>query len=1040
MESVDQFIYKRLTEPKPAEIKLSTLAAEASEIGIKPFQLNSKLFPLCATDEIHQNWSQWRDIPDREEIRLRLMALNTHESIHESLIPFLIFYFRSSDSLLYQTAAQIIGKHLPYHSELKQFLINYLNERKVNPAEPLKLNGVRSRRRILITLSAYCASHGTEKKLNLVKESSDAVTISLPVDIHALQDHLPENHLDLSATMLSLSILQKDDSSHQFSELAHKLLAIPGKQDITIWDRNVIRNWGLLINSTPRSAADKHNYCLRFLQSGVNHLIKSTSFSDKLQSYFELDEIIKSMVHIQDTEKLIQNLSVHGHNPADLNPFLKLRFNYWRLRETNLDAPFNHIEQADTAVINIIAKSYRLPNGEFLTDTIAELLNPLHSEHAWRMQSIQERVLRTFFILSSASQGHILFNDEIRQMVSVIRPPDSDESAGHRFNRDTDQSLLDKVLIRLIELELTAKGQIPDGRLIQKITDENLLISLLPTETHSELLPILADAFEHRLRLLLAADSLFNVDYYIYKITIREPHQNFYRYMREITQDRMYGKSGEPGVNLSSRFLQLYQDKKISSGSGSSDSNETFHFWDALEQIRKRLMDFSSSQHLFSTLKDFTHELTGTGSDSLNSISTLHDLINSTQQDSQWWIRSGFPSLWSHNAAFINRKLSDLHQQMTSDILKLKPDRLESYPVAAEALHRLSDALQEVRHLLAPSLGKTEAELLYQVTNHLNRLMDQWMKLLSETGENWLKLQNSGVSISDSHRNEIFQTICRESNSHLKIGLLVVFFNTLFNPDKNHRQHSWIRQYHILSWAANKLSSTLLDDSESAEWKRNLVEQWKNMLNTAKDQNNEARVAQLVKAKEFNELRNDEEIQTILKTIKIWCFDRYDVNQAYICNRELFPQQNILQNRWTTMKEFFAHFSYVWLALVVGVIMMFDFGDPWTELAEIGDVGGVLFTFILGVGGTYLYVFADLRKKVRLVKGDPFEWASQFARVAIFLLITLIFTVILVLLFYYMFSSTDQVVEGANAIWHILSWTGFALFVGVFFGLLGKKE
>jgi len=164
------------------------------------------------------------------------------------------------------------------------------------------------------------------------------------------------------------------------------------------------------------------------------------------------------------------------------------------------------------------------------------------------------------------------------------------------------------------------------------------------------------------------------------------------------------------------------------------------------------------------------------------------------------------------------------------------------------------------------------------------------------------------------------------------------------------------------------------------------------------------------------------------------------MNHAFICNRELAPDKYLVQNRWTTAREFLAHFSYVWLALVVGVILMFDFGDPWAELAEIGDVGGVLFAFVLGVTGAYLYVFADLNKKAKLIKGDPFEWASRFVRVAVFILITLFFTVLMVLLFYYMFSSTDQVVTGANAVWHIMSWTGFALFIGVFFGLLGKKR
>ncbi len=1040
MESIDNILNRRFKALKPGDVRLADLAAEAAEAGFKPFELNAKLFPICSPQAIQEAWSDWTHISEREEIRLRLMALNTFEKIHPSLIPFLIFYFRSSDSLLYQTAGQIIGKNLLFHKGLSHFFREYLAQRNVDASQPVDLNGIRSKRRILVALASLYAAKHAGKHIDTVGEVPDGFFAVMPLDLDKLELHPPENHLDLSAVMLALSILLKHGLADGCLDAAEKLLQLPGSQDVAIWDRNVIRNWGVLLNATPLHDSRKCDLCRSFLQSGIHHLNQSAHFKDRLHILYELDEIVKSMVHIPKSEKVIRELDVTDPEDARALDFLKLQFRYWRLRETNSDAPFDDVRQTGSEVLDIVAETGRLRNGDSRPDAIYKLFQPLYSEHAWRLQPTEERVLRTFFILHNASQMHLSRKDEINQMISVIRPSLSEVTYARRTNADADQPLLDNLLVRLTELELTAKGQIPDGRLIQKITDENLLISLLPTETDSELLPVLADAFEHRLRLLLAFDPQFDVDHYVYKITIREPNRNFYRYMREITHKRHYGREGDPAVDLSARFQLLYQQGAGGKAGGASILANDLPFWGTLDQIRARLTSLLSSERLFDLLEAFIHELEGTGAETLSSTSTLHDLINITQQDGARWIRSGFPSLWNQSAPVINQRLAQIHQQLRSDLPKLKPDQLSGYMDAAEASHRIKESLEEAASLLSPTLGKNEAAIVNRISSHLKQLTDHWIFSLSDIGKHWDDFKQSGTSIRDEQRNAIFQSIGKEANSHMKSALLNVFLATLLKPDANRKQLTWIHQYHILLWAAQAMTSPVLNDSETAEWKKSLVALWKQMLNTAMEQSMEARVVQLIKARQFSELRREEEIQMMLPAVKTWCFDRYDMNHAYICNRELAPDKNLVQNRWTTAREFLAHFSYVWLALVVGVILMFDFGDPWAELAEIGDVGGVLFAFVLGVTGAYLYVFADLNKKAKLIKGDPFEWASRFVRVAVFILITLFFTVLMVLLFYYMFSSTDQVVTGANAVWHIMSWTGFALFIGVFFGLLGKKR
>jgi hypothetical protein len=39
---------------------------------------------------------------------------------------------------------------------------------------------------------------------------------------------------------------------------------------------------------------------------------------------------------------------------------------------------------------------------------------------------------------------------------------------------------------------------------------------------------------------------------------------------------------------------------------------------------------------------------------------------------------------------------------------------------------------------------------------------------------------------------------------------------------------------------------------------------------------------------------------------------------------------------------------------------------------------------------------------------------------------------------WFLLSGTDEVVHGEGAALHVIVWAGFALFVGIFFGLLAK--
>lgn len=145
----------------------------------------------------------------------------------------------------------------------------------------------------------------------------------------------------------------------------------------------------------------------------------------------------------------------------------------------------------------------------------------------------------------------------------------------------------------------------------------------------------------------------------------------------------------------------------------------------------------------------------------------------------------------------------------------------------------------------------------------------------------------------------------------------------------------------------------------------------------------------------------DPDVQQVISDPKRWCLSCYDIVHAHRCNQEAGSSSPLK-----------SAFNYA------------------------GRFSGVWLLFGLGVGATFIYVWSDLKKMIRMGPGS----LSAGLRALIFLTVTLLYIFLVVCLFWYVFSETEQVVTGEYAILHIISWSKFAFFFGVFLGLLGKSE
>lgn len=1015
MSTLDQFIASHFDNSTETGPLLSELMTKGAAKGIPLQQLKKKIFPLCEEPEIQEKWSNWNNITDREEVRLRLMAMNSFQNLHSSLVPFVLFYFRASDSVLYQTAAQIAGKQLPHQPDIQSYLSSYLKERNVDPEKPVKLNGQRSQRRLLVLFSACYANNGPDTEL-----SGDKITLAPPLGALSEKEDFLKNRMDYSAMMLSCSLLTGTKSAPD-NKILKRMLQLPK----SVSDRNIIRNWGLLLNSYNAPDDEKTGFLYHALERSAELFENSETYPAKLQVLYRSDEIIRSGVFVLQgkTDNLIPDTA-----DKELARFFEIQYHHWRAREV---AATNTLPKNDigSEVLDRIAAA---PLTNRMQETLfVTLLQSLQSEQSWRLQPLNERLWKTFFLIDMAIHNHFISSDEMRQQLTGL----GSEKEYGVYDKPRVTSPLSIILRRLLHLEQTARGSLADGRLIHKVADEQLLLALLPTGSNSELLPVLADAIEHQIRLLMETDSTFNPDLYLYRITIREPHKNFYRYLTELIRNRTYGTGEDKGESFRLKLEYLTADH--TGEEPAPKMNELLNkslFWSSLQKIRSRQEAHLKNDDLFSLLDHLQNEIDGTGQEQLSQTATLHDLLNIVHNGEPHWLRSGFPANWNRPASILNQRMDQLNRQLKLDAEKIKPATLEDVHEAAEAAQRIRETLDELEKLTSPSLGGTEAALFSAIKHRTKDLLSRWVEVLLSAETVWQIYDDQTPGKQHNFWNNLFKTANRSDNPFIQNAMQHIVLNSILHQRDGEGKKPWVARYQFLTWATQKMDK---ENSHLLELLRNV---WSEMLQEAIDKKQEARVVQLVKASELKILRRSDSVTPQLELVKNWCFERYDLLHAFECNREINPEINFVSNRWKTLRQYFAHFSQVWIALIIGVTLMFDFGDPWTELAEIGDGGGVIFTFLLAVGGTYLYVFSDLRKKVNLVKSDPFQWASQFGRVGIFLAITLAFTILVVLLFYYMFYNTDQVVHGPYAIWHIIAWTGFALFIGVFFGLIGRED
>ncbi len=513
-----------------------------------------------------------------------------------------------------------------------------------------------------------------------------------------------------------------------------------------------------------------------------------------------------------------------------------------------------------------------------------------------------------------------------------------------------------RLLLHLAAVEGEEPSAFIDAALLHTLADDRLLLRLVPRTSPGELGAALADAFEHRIRMVLATEPGFRLDEFLARIELRHPHAGFWRNLSAVVGDREYRRPDGTLVPLAHILETLEAEGPLG---------------ELRAGVRATLERLADEPHPRALARGFSDLLVGAEGSPGGLIELLERLHSSGE---------GVPVPDLHPMARALRELAG----------RVIPRELGGGEGARSATQHLRTEIDLLADRTAGLLPPREQGLLQRAASGADTVARRWSAALGALSEVRLEGADPGVAVVD---------------------------RALDRADE-------------------------LDPATRAVWLETVAAHWSHLVERGIEDGLETRVARLLRDPGRTRLSRLPEIDGVLERARLWLFDCYRLVDAANVTRTLRMRRGEggLRTLPHDMAAFFLHYSAVWLALLVGAILMLDFGDAWTAMAEAGDRQGVGITFGLGVLGAFGYVTAELHARVRDAPGDR-VWANRGARILralAFVGVCLAWSVAVVGLLWWLLSGTGEVVEGPGAVLHIIVWSGFSLFVGIFFGLIAK--
>ncbi len=584
-----------------------------------------------------------------------------------------------------------------------------------------------------------------------------------------------------------------------------------------------------------------------------------------------------------------------------------------------------------------------------------------------------------------------------------------------------------RIILQVAGVEGVDPLELTDASLLHSLEDEELLLRLIPRTLSGDLGGALADAVEHRLRMGISTEVEFSPEHFLARVEVRDPPPVFYDLLRAVVADRVYRQPEGEVIPLEQWLADLHTEAVwVRKGEGEIPLDSPIkggRLAPLRDRIRAALDEMEGAGHAPALVERFLELSRSGGADpvGVDGGGPLPALVR---------------ELHGGGAESELSRVTEVREDMRKEVPWLVPERLAALPRTLEGARAVRVGLWRLTTALAAELPGAEAHLLKRAARAIEGALRHWEQEL-------LRLDGLGRGEPEgpASRTRLVEGAAESPHPTSRSELLALTWRSISAPGEG-ASSSRETPEGVIRWAIGA-AERLPDEEARDAWLGAVASDWNQVTTAAMEEGYETRVARLVREPGSSFLARLPGSGATLQRARLWFFDRYRIGDAALATRALRIQRGDtgVATLPRELLGFFLHYSPVWLALLVGAILMLDFGDAWRTMAEVGDVRGVAITFALGLLGAFGYVTAELNRRVRDAPGDR-RWANHLNRLVRssgFVLASLLYSVLVVSLLWWLLSGTDEVVHGAGALLHIVVWSGFALFVGVFFGLMAKS-
>ena len=946
------------------------------ELGVSGAGLMDHLARWGERSEVQERWRDWESVRSRSEILLRLEMLCRVGSVDPALDAFLFFFFRSSDPSLYQAAALALGRHIPAHTTLAEEFDRYVHGRGGDHSDLLRVLGSRFARRILLT---RCRLPGARVGGGLLPSPE-----RLGPDLSGA---------DLAVLLLAADWIVRDGRREAVSRVVPQLIDRVVGGPLAQADRTLAARFSSLLVTLLKNGAAEPAWIYDRWSEGAGMVVaaggRGVGVGDLTRRLRCLDELARGRAGLEAAAPGNGEGSAASEGSGWLwSEFLPDRIVAWRAY------------LGDSAVTKL--ETRRRCRRE-VSDTLGLIGDP----DAWMVPPAEDRSLSLFTLLDPLLPRR-LGAGELDELVGEAGPAESDAA---------EERLTEQALVRFLACEGRRGLGLLDSGLLHRL-GADALVTVLRISPSAGLIPVLADALEHRFRLELAMRPEFDPEAFLLRLAAGSPPPTLFGAAREVAEGRVYADPDGTHFPLDA-WLAFLEGGEVSPPSG----GET-------ERLRVELRDACTGLDLEGDLADRLHRFAGLlaeGSESGNGETGGRGLVPRFVGR----IDPGAELPLSPVAGILGRMAADVNPRGREQVRRLRSLLIDLRPEAETLRRRLREALPPMEvELLDRAFGQTLGLLemavdafslvegregrghrpgtdVERVISHLSRIPDPGVRI-------------AAVSL-----------LWREIGGDLGISEGVARLSS---------SREWGRALDTLHWAVRKGAS--LDVETREVWGRAVAESWLTLARGALEAGHPHRLRRILNEPALLPLATREEHLRFLDDARRWFLDVYRPRDAA---RVLHLHQVAAGGegafaRLRTLPLFVGHYGPVWIALLVGAILMLDFGDAWTAMAEVGDVRGVGYTVALGLAGAFAYVTFDLQRRIRPAPEDSrwMAFGGTVARASAFILVCASYTALITSGLWLLLSETEQVVRGPGAPLHVAVWTGFALFIGVFFGLVAK--